>query len=167
MFAKGGKLRCKCIDVAFPIGSCQHILIERRPPGDRVRRSLSHAPKLHNVLGEPVRIVLRGRTQETLIYPVIGLRAGDPELYRTDAPLVLGEAPLRQAQDIADELIHAAEEGHLDEVAAQLDAEALVQQSLKNLGVDGEPGVNGHNGNGSSAATSWHDEPQSAASQPE
>ena len=119
------------------------------------------------ILGEPVRIVLRGRTQETLIYPVIGLRAGDPELYRTDAPLVLGEAPLRQAQDIADELIHAAEEGHLDEVAAQLDAEALVQQSLKNLGVDGEPGVNGHNGNGSSAATSWHDEPQSAASQPE
>src|SRR5689334_12185323 len=58
MFAKGGKLRRKCIDVALPLGGCQHILIERRSPGDRVRCSLSHAPKLHNVLGDPVRILL-------------------------------------------------------------------------------------------------------------
>ena len=58
MFAEGGKLRRKCIDVAFPIGSCQYILVERRPPGDRVCRSLSHAPKLHNVLGDQVRILL-------------------------------------------------------------------------------------------------------------
>src|SRR5207247_9235247 len=42
MFAKGGKLRRKCIDVAFPIGRCQHTLIERRPPVHSLPRSRRH-----------------------------------------------------------------------------------------------------------------------------
>src|SRR5690349_5597635 len=51
MLAKGGECRRKRIAMALPISSRKPILVERRPSGDRVRRSLSHATKLHNVLG--------------------------------------------------------------------------------------------------------------------
>lgn len=80
------------------------------------------------ILGEPFRITLRGRTQESLIYPVIGLRPGDPEQYRAEIPLVLGEAPLRAEQNLADEVLRAAAEGNLEEIAARLEAEALAAE---------------------------------------
>src|SRR5438132_1466144 len=58
MFAKGGERRRKRIDVAVPICRRQKILVERRTPGDGVRRSLSRTAKLHDVLGNQVRILL-------------------------------------------------------------------------------------------------------------
>jgi hypothetical protein len=58
MLAKGGERRRKRIAMALPIGSCKPILIKRSPPGDRVRRSLSNATELHNMLGNQVRILL-------------------------------------------------------------------------------------------------------------
>jgi len=58
MFAKGGERRRKRIAMALPIGSRKPILIKGSPPGDRRRRSLSHATELHNVLGNQVRILL-------------------------------------------------------------------------------------------------------------
>jgi adenylate cyclase len=50
------------------------------------------------ILGEPHNITLRGRTQESHIYPVIGLRPGEPEQWAGERPLVLAPAaePLRE-----------------------------------------------------------------------
>jgi hypothetical protein len=83
------------------------------------------------ILGEPHHITLRGRSQESLIYPVIGLMSGAKELWGDHGPVVLGEAP-RVAQDFADAALRAAAEGRLLE-DTQEQADLLVQQSLKAL----------------------------------
>src|ERR1700682_3414921 len=61
MSAEVGERLRKRIDVAVPKSSGKRIPIERRPPGDRVRRSLSCAAKLHDALGDQVGILLHPR----------------------------------------------------------------------------------------------------------
>ena len=58
MSAKVGECRRNRIDVAGPLGSRKPIPVERRPPGDRVRRSLGLATKLHDARGYQVRVLL-------------------------------------------------------------------------------------------------------------
>jgi class 3 adenylate cyclase len=83
------------------------------------------------ILGEPHHITLRGRSAESLIYPVIGLRTVEEELWGDHGPVVLGDAP-RSAQDFADAALRAMEEGRvLEDTQAQ--ADALVKQSLQVL----------------------------------
>ena len=83
------------------------------------------------ILGEPHHITLRGRSAESLIYPVIGLRTMEEELWGDHGPVVLGDAP-RSAQDFADAALRAMEEGRvLEDTQAQ--ADALVKQSLQVL----------------------------------
>src|SRR5260221_981788 len=57
--AKVGECRRKRIDVAGPLGSRKPIPVERRPPGDCMRRSLGLATKLHDALGYQVCVLLR------------------------------------------------------------------------------------------------------------
>src|SRR5947209_6008974 len=58
MSAKSGQRRRKRIDVSVPISRRQQILVERRAPGNCLRRSLSTAAKLHNTCGNQVHILL-------------------------------------------------------------------------------------------------------------
>ena len=83
------------------------------------------------ILSEAHHITLRGRSQESSIYPVIGLRSGAAELWGDHGPVVLGEAP-RAAQDFADAALRAAAEGRLL-ADNEAQADMLVQQSLKAL----------------------------------
>jgi class 3 adenylate cyclase len=55
------------------------------------------------ILGEPHRITLRGRTRESMIFPVIGLREGPAEQWAGTPPLTLGEPP-RSVQELEDVL---------------------------------------------------------------
>jgi adenylate cyclase len=66
------------------------------------------------ILGEPHHITLRGRTQESLIYPVLGMREGDEEAWREQGPMILGAAP-KSAQEIADAALKALDEGKAPE----------------------------------------------------
>ncbi|HEX6511892.1 MAG TPA: adenylate/guanylate cyclase domain-containing protein, partial [Chloroflexota bacterium] len=66
------------------------------------------------ILGEPHRITLRGRTQESLIFPVIGLRSeAAQELWSDHGPQILSDAPTL-AQQLADAAFSAAAEGLLE-----------------------------------------------------
>src|SRR5260221_12235925 len=58
MSAKVGECRRKRIDVAGPLGSRKPIPVERRPPGDCMRRSLGLAPKPHDPLAHQVCVLL-------------------------------------------------------------------------------------------------------------
>ncbi len=89
------------------------------------------------ILGEPHHLTLRGRTQESLIYPVIGLRSGAAELWSDAGPVVLGDNAPTAAQDFADAALKAMESGMLDNM--QVDAHELVERSLRSLAEDGAP----------------------------
>jgi class 3 adenylate cyclase len=86
------------------------------------------------ILGEPHHLTLRGRSQESLIYPVIGLRSGAPELWSDHGPVVLGATAPTAAQAFADAALRAAAEGQLTNV--EVDAHELVERSLKSLAED-------------------------------
>jgi hypothetical protein len=58
------------------------IRVERRPPGDHLRRALGHAAQLHNVLGHQVRILLHSLGDLSLI------SLGPPEVRHADQLLL-------------------------------------------------------------------------------
>src|SRR5229473_7374347 len=58
MFAKGGKHRCKGLDMTVPVSNRERIPGQRRSPGDHVRCSLGTASQLHDTLGEQVDIAI-------------------------------------------------------------------------------------------------------------
>src|ERR1700694_4601490 len=75
-----GERRRKRIDVAVPINRRRPVPVERRTPDDRVRRSLSRAAKLHNVLGNQARILLHPLDK------LVEQLAQGPEIGAFDAP---------------------------------------------------------------------------------
>ena len=110
------------------------------------------------ILGEPHHITLRGRSAESLIYPVIGVKSGAEELWGDHGPVVLGDDAPRSAQDFADAALRAMEEGRMLE-DTQAQADALVKQSLQVLNDKGhnplaaaDDAANADNPNGADGA---------------
>lgn len=68
------------------------------------------------ILGEPHRIVLRGRTQESMIFPVIGMREGTSADWAGTRPLALGDPP-RTVEELTEVMAISGEGAELAAVA--------------------------------------------------
>ncbi|HLQ32961.1 MAG TPA: adenylate/guanylate cyclase domain-containing protein [Chloroflexota bacterium] len=97
------------------------------------------------ILGAPHAITLRGRHQESLIYPVIGIRHGDPEQFAGQRPTVVGGDSPRSWDELAEIALQPAEPSQMVQTEPA-SAENLVHETLKVL--TGEQPVEAPESNG-------------------
>ncbi|GEM_PF-1145483 len=103
------------------------------------------------ILGAPHAITLRGRHQESLIYPVIGMRGGNPEDYAGTRAVVVGGDPPRSVEELAAIIEQSYDSSPRPAAAYQpagASAEDLTEEALRTLqaGAETASAANGHNG---------------------